>query len=803
MIKLLALLLAFFCCLPVSAQFSSGSATLPLGAPVNPGDLGDSLASHIILGPYIGNRLQNYRTLVIQSPLVGTDGGAKMPYTIGTNAALQYFGGLTVTNQQTGVNQILNFPGLTSGDTIYFNDTNWVRLPKGTDGQLLTLASGLPSWSTAGVAAPAAAQYILATADAGLANGQVLTAGSGITSTPVAGTSNTIAVDSTVIRTTGAQSMAGPKTLSGGPIVSGSNTTGLVMTNGSFNATITSNPAANRTLDIPDPGANASFVMTAGAQTLAGVKTLSSAPVLSTGTLTSGANLMTFPSSAQTLVGRTSTDTLTNKTLTAPSFTAASTLTFLNAGGNYVVSYANPAATRAYNIYDANGPADFAMKSGTTTAGGAVYGTGNLMQTTAAGTSGQSLISAGASAPAWGIPNATNGGTNQTSWNTGDLLYASGANTLAKLPIGSSTNVLTVTGGVPTWAAGGTGTVTNFSAGDLSPLFTTTEATTTTTPALSFALTNAAAGTALRGPSQNASGAAASAGAPTYRVADPQDLPIFRNDCRVTLSTGVPVTSADVVTTNAVGVYVTPYLGNQITIYNTTQSRWITQTFAEAYVAVPATTNTMYDVFVTSASNTTITASLTAWTNDTTRATALTRLNGRYVSSANNALLYVGSMRTTGTSGQSEDSAARRLVWNYFNRVARNLKAADTTVSWAYTSATVRSANSNTTPGTGRTDFIVGVAECVVGATYTNTCQNLSSADVGGTGIAFDSTTVADQTSSVFAGGGNSYQTPVVTTQKIPAVGYHYIQNLEYGTPSTCNYYSAAGQCVQNGVIYP
>lgn len=41
--------------------------------------------------------------------------------------------------------------------------------------------------------------------------------------------------------------------------------------------------------------------------------------------------------------------------------------------------------------------------------------------------------------------------------------------------------------------AGGSGTVTNFSAGDLSPLFTTTETNTSTTPALSFSLTNAPA----------------------------------------------------------------------------------------------------------------------------------------------------------------------------------------------------------------------------------------------------------------------------------------------------------------------
>ncbi len=43
--------------------------------------------------------------------------------------------------------------------------------------------------------------------------------------------------------------------------------------------------------------------------------------------------------------------------------------------------------------------------------------------------------------------------------------------------------------------ATGSGTVTSFSAGDLSPLFTTTEATATTTPALTFTLSNFAAHT--------------------------------------------------------------------------------------------------------------------------------------------------------------------------------------------------------------------------------------------------------------------------------------------------------------------
>jgi hypothetical protein len=47
----------------------------------------------------------------------------------------------------------------------------------------------------------------------------------------------------------------------------------------------------------------------------------------------------------------------------------------------------------------------------------------------------------------------TYGGTGLTSYATGDILYASGANTLAKLAAGTNGYVLTLAGGVPTWAA--------------------------------------------------------------------------------------------------------------------------------------------------------------------------------------------------------------------------------------------------------------------------------------------------------------------------------------------------------------
>ncbi len=57
----------------------------------------------------------------------------------------------------------------------------------------------------------------------------------------------------------------------------------------------------------------------------------------------------------------------------------------------------------------------------------------------------------------------TDGGTGQSAYTTGDILYASGVNTLTVLPIGSATQVLTVTGGLPSWqpSSGGGGGVTS------------------------------------------------------------------------------------------------------------------------------------------------------------------------------------------------------------------------------------------------------------------------------------------------------------------------------------------------------
>jgi len=52
---------------------------------------------------------------------------------------------------------------------------------------------------------------------------------------------------------------------------------------------------------------------------------------------------------------------------------------------------------------------------------------------------------------------ATNGGTGLSTFTTGDIPYASATNTLSKLGIGSTGQILTVSGGVPSWSTPASG----------------------------------------------------------------------------------------------------------------------------------------------------------------------------------------------------------------------------------------------------------------------------------------------------------------------------------------------------------
>ena len=91
------------------------------------------------------------------------------------------------------------------------------------------------------------------------------------------------------------------------------------------------------------------------------------------------------------------------------------------------------------------------------------------------------------------------------------------------------------TGGSPnpcyTAATGsGGGTVTSFSAGNLSPLFTTSVATAASTPALTFTLSNAAQNSVLAGPASGGAGAPSYQTAPTISAANMTSFPTLNQN---------------------------------------------------------------------------------------------------------------------------------------------------------------------------------------------------------------------------------------------------------------------------------
>lgn len=260
--------------------------------------------------------------------------------------------------------------------------------------------------------------------------------------------------------------------------------------------------------------------------------------------------------------------------------------------------------------------------------------------------------------------------------------------------------------------------------------------------------------------------------APTY-VSAP-----FYAGGRLTLVTANPE-GTDVSNTN---VFYTPYVSNLISLHRGSSggtTGWSTVTFTQKTLAVPNVANQMYDVFGYYDTGELVLEAL-AWTNDTTRATALAYQDGILVKTGDPTRRYLGSFRTTAVAGQTTDTSAQRFLWNMYNRVPRNLYATDTTASWTYNTATWRAANANTTAGEGRTEFITGVAGGTqYAASYHATYGNSGAASVSLCGIALNSTTVPQAAASCSNGQTTIRMTGVATIQGFPTVGYKFIQNME------------------------
>jgi len=92
------------------------------------------------------------------------------------------------------------------------------------------------------------------------------------------------------------------------------------------------------------------------------------------------------------------------------------------------------------------------ISNGTSVVQGAAGTTTTVLHGNAAGSPSYSAVSL--TADITGVLAATTGGTGQSVYTIGDILYASTTTALSKLAIGSTNAVLTVAAGIPAWSAG-------------------------------------------------------------------------------------------------------------------------------------------------------------------------------------------------------------------------------------------------------------------------------------------------------------------------------------------------------------
>jgi hypothetical protein len=246
-------------------------------------------------------------------------------------------------------------------------------------------------------------------------------------------------------------------------------------------------------------------------------------------------------------------------------------------------------------------------------------------------------------------------------------------------------------------------------------------------------------------------------------------------DGRLTLTTAVPVTTADV--TAATTVYYTPYVGNRIALFDGV-SEWSNLSFTQLSIALGTDAiNLPYDVFAYNNAGVVAIERL-AWSSLTARATTLVTQDGVLVKSGQTTRRYLGTYRTTGTVGQTEDSAAKRYVWNYYHRSRKPLTKVDATATWNYTTATYQQANASTA---NQVELVCGWAESMLELAVYGGASN------GTANVAIAVSIGEDAITSVAGVIGRGQAIQVISTFvpvsaflcKMPAVGGHYYTWLE------------------------
>ncbi|MCZ2344468.1 MAG: hypothetical protein LC104_22130 [Bacteroidales bacterium] len=256
---------------------------------------------------------------------------------------------------------------------------------------------------------------------------------------------------------------------------------------------------------------------------------------------------------------------------------------------------------------------------------------------------------------------------------------------------------------------------------------------------------------------------------------------------RLSTESGVSVSSSN--RTSQSTIYYVPYEHDQLAVYNTTNTRWVSKQIPNSGLSVVLSglsAGYNYDIFAYESSSAVDGVAMelgSVWTDNHTRATSLAVQNGVLVKSGDASRRYLGTIRTTGTT-TTEDSTTKRFVWNHENKVSRRM-VDDLLAVHSYTNAsTWRAFNNNI--NTPKIEWVQGV---FTGAMCFSISGQMSGTFGGYISYAINAVAPSNAISQILMTGQAGS-----TGNEEPSLGYHFAQAVELGATGTSfNYASIAG----------